>query len=72
VREIVYLMRDSGFETLQIDTGEFLEEAHPEHEWVRHMLEQYKQDTSLRGDGIYALAVKRGPVRNRYPAWLYS
>ena len=24
------------------------------------------------GDGIYAVGVKRGPVRDRFPAWLYS
>jgi hypothetical protein len=26
----------------------------------------------LRGDGIYALGRKSGPVRERYPAWLYQ
>jgi len=26
----------------------------------------------LRGDGIYALGRKTGPVRDRYPGWLYS
>jgi hypothetical protein len=36
------------------------------------MLDVYKQDSALRGDGIYVVAIKRGPVRDRYPAWLYS
>jgi SAM-dependent methyltransferase len=71
-REIVYLMRDAGFETVEISTGEFRDEPHPEHEWVLHMLGQYKQDTNLRGDGIYAVGVKRGAVRDRYPGWLYN
>jgi glycosyltransferase involved in cell wall biosynthesis len=71
-REIAALIRDSGFELVSLETGEFLDEPHPDHEWVLHMLDLYKQDTSLRGDGIYALAVKRGPVRERYPSWLYS
>jgi hypothetical protein len=25
----------------------------------------------LRGDGIYAVGRKAGPVGQRYPAWLY-
>lgn len=71
-REIAALFRDSGFETVRLETGEFLDRPHPEHEWVLHMLEQYKLGTADRGDGIYAVGVKRGPVRERYPAWLYS
>ena len=65
-------MHDSGFELSRLETAEFREDPHPDHEWVLHMLEQYKLDTSLRGDGIYAVGVKRGPVRERYPSWLYS
>jgi glycosyltransferase involved in cell wall biosynthesis len=71
-REIDALIRDAGFELVSLETGEFRDEPHPEHEWVLHLLEQYKQETALRGDGIYAVAVKRGPVRARYPSWLYS
>jgi hypothetical protein len=26
----------------------------------------------LRGDGIYALGRKTGPVKERYPEWLYA
>jgi SAM-dependent methyltransferase len=71
-REIEYLFRDSGFEVVTLETGEFKDEPHPELAWARHMLEHYKFPTELRGDGIYAVGVKRGPVRERYPAWLYS
>lgn len=71
-REIVHLFRDSGFEVALLETGEFRDEPHPEHEWVRHLLTQYKVGTDLRGDGIYAVGVKRGPVRERHPSWLYS
>lgn len=71
-REVVALFRDAGFEMTLLETGEFRDEPHPEHEWVLHMLEQYKMPQDLRGDGIYAVGVKRGPVRQRYPAWLYS
>lgn len=71
-REIAYLFRDAGFELTLLDTGEFREEPHPEHEWARHLLEDYKFDRELRGDGLYATGLKRGPVRDRFPAWLYS
>ena len=71
-REIIALFRDGGFETVLLETGEFRDEPHPEHEWVRHMLDSYKQTTELRGDGIYAVGRKQGPVRERFPTWLYS
>lgn len=71
-REIAHLFRDAGFELTLLETGEFKDEPHPDHEWVRHLLRQYRLDAELRGDGIYAAGVKRGPVRERYPAWLYS
>jgi glycosyltransferase involved in cell wall biosynthesis/predicted SAM-dependent methyltransferase len=71
-RELAYLFRDSGFELTVLETGEFKDQAHPEHEWVRHLLERYKFERNLRGDGLYAVGVKRSPVRERYPAWLYS
>ncbi len=32
-----------------------------------HLLERYNLDTGLRGDGIYAVGRKTGPVRERYP-----
>jgi glycosyltransferase involved in cell wall biosynthesis/SAM-dependent methyltransferase len=71
-REIAYLFRDAGFETALLETGEFLDEPHPEHGWVRHLLEQYGLTQEYRGDGIYAVGTKRGPVRDRFPAWLYN
>ncbi|HUS05643.1 MAG TPA: methyltransferase domain-containing protein [Bryobacteraceae bacterium] len=71
-REIAELLRDSGFEVSLLETGEFKEEPKPEHIWVLHMLEQYQLSTEQRGDGIYAVGVKRRAVQSRYPAWLYS
>lgn len=71
-REIAHLFADAGFELTLLETGEFKDEAHPEHEWAHHLLEHYKLGREYRGDGIYAVGVKRGPLRDRYPAWLYS
>lgn len=71
-REISDLLVNSGFEVTLLETGEFLDEPHPEFGWVRRLLERYLLPVDLRGDGIYAVGRKTGPVRERYPGWLYS
>ena len=71
-REVKLLLENSGFEVLSLETGEFRDEPHPEFGWVQHLLETYWLGGGLRGDGIYALGRKSGPVRDRYPGWLYS
>jgi len=71
-REIRQLLGDAGFEVTLLETGAFREKPEPELAWVRHLLERYRLPEDLRGDGIYAVGRKRGPVRERYPAWLYS
>jgi glycosyltransferase involved in cell wall biosynthesis/SAM-dependent methyltransferase len=70
-REVRRLLENAGFEVIRLETGEFREEPHPEFEWVRHLLELYKLDQELRGDGVFAVGRKLGPVRERYPVWLY-
>lgn len=71
-REIALLFDDAGFEVTLLETGPFREEAHPEDHWVVHLLDRYRLETDLRGDGIYAVGRKKGAVRRRYPPWLYS
>jgi glycosyltransferase involved in cell wall biosynthesis/SAM-dependent methyltransferase len=70
--EIQHLLEDAGFEIVRLETGEFLEEPHPELKWVAHLLDRYQLMRNLRGDGIYALARKTGPAPNRWPQWLYQ
>jgi glycosyltransferase involved in cell wall biosynthesis/SAM-dependent methyltransferase len=70
--EIQHLLTDSGFELERLETGEFLDEPHPELGWVTHLLERYMLSHNLRGDGIYAVGRKAGPVKNRWPGWLYA
>jgi glycosyltransferase involved in cell wall biosynthesis/SAM-dependent methyltransferase len=70
--EIQHLLTDSGFELVRLETGEFLDEPHPEFGWVTHLLERYQLSHNLRGDGIYAVGRKGGPVKNRWPDWLYA
>ena len=71
-REIHKLLENSGFELTLLETGEFRDEPHPEFGWVLHLLQRYRLETDLRGDGIYAVGRKTGPVKDRYPDWLYS
>lgn len=71
-REIHMLLMDSGFEVVLLETGPFREQPRPELLWVERLLEQLSLDTTQRGDGIYAVGRKTGPVRERYPSWLYS
>ena len=71
-REVVHLLEDSGFEVTVMETGPFLARPEPEYAWVSQLLERYELSHSLRGDGIYAVGRKTGPVRERYPRWLYE
>ncbi len=55
-----------------LETGPFRDEPKPENEWMKHLLARYEQPADLRGEGIYAVGCKIGPLRERYPAWLYQ
>jgi hypothetical protein len=70
--EIRFLFRDAGLELTLLETGAFRDEPKPEHEWVLDLIERYNLSRDLRGDGIYAVGRKIGPVRDRYPTWLSS
>ena len=70
--EIRQLLETSGFEVTLLETGPFREEPRPEHAWVEHLLDRYILTKEHRGDGIYAVGRKTGPVTARYPSWLYS
>ncbi len=70
--EVRQLLFDAGFEPVRIETGPFREEPKPELLWVNHLLDKYLLPTELRGDCVYAVGRKTGPVKCRYPSWLYS
>lgn len=71
-REVRQLLEDAGFEVVRLETGPYRERPRPELLWVRHLLERYRLPTDLRDEAIYAVARKSGPVRRRYPEWLYT
>ncbi len=71
-QEIRQLFENSGFEITLLETGPFRDEPKPEFGWVEHLLDRYILAKELRGEGIYVVGRKIGPVRERYPAWLYT
>ncbi len=71
-KEVYLLFHYAGFDITTIDSGPFKEQPRPELAWVTHLLEQYGFPQDLRGEGVYCVGKKAGPVRDRYPGWLYS
>ncbi len=59
--EIQNLLTDSGFDMCLLETGEFLDEPHPEFGWVAHMLKRYNLSHDLRGDGILRSCAQNRP-----------
>lgn len=70
-REIRQALIDCGFAVETLVTGPYWSEPTPQFAWVEHLLERYELDQTERGECIFALARKAGPVVDRYPAWLY-
>jgi glycosyltransferase involved in cell wall biosynthesis/SAM-dependent methyltransferase len=71
-REIQLLLENSGFSVVRLETGPFRDEPAPEYAWVLHLLDRCNLNTTLRGEGIFAVGRKTGAVRERYPSWLYT
>lgn len=71
-KEVHLLFWEAGLEVTTLETGEFLDQPHPEHHLIAHLLEHYNLSNDLRGDGIYCVGRKVAPIRNRYPGWLYA
>jgi SAM-dependent methyltransferase len=69
--EVQHLLTGSGFDVVRLETGPFRDEPHPEFGWIRVLLDRLALQTYWRGDGIYAVGKKIGPVRERWPGWLY-
>jgi SAM-dependent methyltransferase len=67
--EIHHLFEDAGFRLVEIQPGESNDQNSA---WVMPILKRYNLNQEIRGDRIYALAQKSGPVKNRWPSWLYA
>ena len=71
-RELPDLLRDAGYETQVIQTGPCGGRDPREFDWVAPILKKHGLPTELREEGIYAVGRRTGPVRERYPDWLYA
>lgn len=71
-KEVYLLLHYAGFDVLRVETGPFRERPEPDLDWVKLLLERYELDRQLRGEGTYILGKKSGPVRERWPGFLYS
>jgi SAM-dependent methyltransferase len=71
-KEIQRLMENSGFTVTLLETGPFRESPRPQDGWVLSLLERFDLSRDLRGEDIYVVGRKTGPIRDRYPDWLYS
>ena len=69
--DIYHLFEAAGFSVVRLETGEFHDDVHPDWAYIRHILQEYNLPQINRGDGIFILGRKSGPVRDRWPAWLY-
>ncbi len=70
-RDVHHLLEAAGFAVVRFETGPYLERKSAEYEWVKHVMERYDLPQQWRGDAIYAVGRKVGPVRERYPQALY-
>jgi glycosyltransferase involved in cell wall biosynthesis/SAM-dependent methyltransferase len=71
-RDLVLLFQQAGFEMTLFETGPYMNEPAPAGEWVRHLLDRYQLPKTMRGEAIFAVGRKIGPVRSRYPEGLYT
>ena len=69
--EIAQLLDAAGFSVERIETGPYGLDRPSEYDWVLEVLKQRGAPLELRDDTIHAVAKKTGPVKDRYPAWLY-
>jgi len=71
-RDVLALLEAGGFSIETLDTGPYLEQDTLEYDWVKQILQRFQLSEDLRGDAIFAVAKKIGPVKSRHPAALYS
>jgi glycosyltransferase involved in cell wall biosynthesis/SAM-dependent methyltransferase len=71
-RDIQEMFEAAGFRVEHLETGPYLARRSAEFDWVKHVMKRYQLPDHLRGDVIYAVGRKTGPVVERYPSALYT
>jgi SAM-dependent methyltransferase len=69
--EVALLLDAAGFSVGRMETGPYGLERPSAYDWVLDLLKQRGASLDLRDDTIHAVARKTGPVKDRYPSWLY-
>lgn len=70
--EIRLLLELTGFTVEVLETGQSGPAEPPSFDWVVDLLRDRGFPLELRGETTHAVARKTGPVRERYPSWLYD
>ena len=71
-RDVRALLENSGMEVVLLETGWLSAQEVARYAEADQLLERWGFSRDLRGDFIYAVGRKVGPVRERYPIELYS
>jgi len=71
-RDVRALMENSGLEVVRLETGWFEPDDANRYTQADLLLTQEGRSPDLRGDIIYAVGRKVGPVRERFPVELYT
>ena len=71
-QELRQLIENSGFAITLLETGPFRQAPRPEEGWVLNLLDRFELPKDLRGDDVYVVGRKTGPIHQRYPDWLYA
>ena len=70
--DVRVLFESSGLELVRLETGWLSEQDAMRYATTDQLLKQWSFPSDLRGDIIYAVGQKVGPVQRRYPIELYS
>ena len=70
--DVRVLFESSGLELLRLETGWLSEQDAASYAGADQLLERWGFSRELRGDIIYAVGQKVGPLQQRYPIELYS
>ena len=71
-REIPRLLDAAGFETEVLETGPYAIEWPETEPGIPELLRNHGFSDGYGGESIHAVGRKTGPVKNRYPHWLYE
>jgi SAM-dependent methyltransferase len=69
-REVALLAEAAGFQVERLETGDY-NDKRTNTKWVEDLFETNRLTSELRGEVIYCLVRKAGPVRDRWPKDLY-